>query len=137
MERTWTLRRKNRPDRPGRRHAGDSPNPGSAASEPYIMRGPAQRLPTMRLILIALTLLMIASGALFGALNARRAALDFYFFSIEAPVGAALLTALLAGWLLGGFVAWLGLVPRLRRDLRAARHQLRAATAAKPVRDDA
>ncbi len=101
------------------------------------MRRPAQRLPTMRLILIVLTLLVIACGALFGALNAGRIALDFYFFDIAVPAGAALLAALLLGWLFGGFVAWIGQVPRLRRELRAARHQLRIATAANRAGDDA
>jgi len=91
----------------------------------------------MRLILIVLTLLVIAIGALFGALNAGRIALDFYFFQTEVPTGAALLAALLLGWLLGGLVAWLGQVPRLRRDLRAARRQLRDASGAPRTRDDA
>lgn len=77
----------------------------------------------MRLILIVLTLLVIVCGALFGALNAGRATLDFYFFSIDAPVGIALLGALLLGWLLGGTVAWLGQVPHLRRQLRALRRE--------------
>jgi uncharacterized integral membrane protein len=83
----------------------------------------------MRLILIVLILLVIAAGAAFGALNAARVPIDFYFFQASLPAGAALLAALLAGWLLGGLVAWVGEVPRLRRELRAARRTLHAAQA--------
>ncbi|WP_343787058.1 lipopolysaccharide assembly protein LapA domain-containing protein [Dokdonella soli] len=81
----------------------------------------------MRLILIILILLVVALGALFGALNGARIPIDFYFFQLAMPTGAALLGALLAGWLLGGLVAWVGQVPRLRRDLRTVHRDLREA----------
>jgi uncharacterized integral membrane protein len=91
----------------------------------------------MRLILIPLVLLVIAAGAAFGALNGARVPVDFYFFHLDAPAGAALLAALLAGWLLGGLVAWVGEVPRLRRELRDARRRLHEAQAAAAPREDA
>jgi uncharacterized integral membrane protein len=77
----------------------------------------------MRLILILLILAVTAAGALFGAINGARVPVDLYFTAIEAPVGASLLVAALAGWLIGGLVAWLGLAP-LKRRLRAARREL-------------
>jgi putative membrane protein len=80
----------------------------------------------MRFVLILLLLIVVACGALFGALNGTRVAVDFYFAQIDAPIGAALLAVLLVGWLLGGLVAWSGQVPRLRRDLRTARVRIRA-----------
>jgi uncharacterized integral membrane protein len=80
----------------------------------------------MRLILIFLLLIVIAAGALFGALNGRPVSLDLYFVQIDVPLGVALLTALMGGWLLGGLVRWTGEVPRLRRDLRGATVQLRS-----------
>ena len=80
----------------------------------------------MRLILIVLLLIVMAGGALFGALNGRPVLLDLYFVQVEIPLGVALLTSLVAGWLLGGLVQWFGHVPRLRRDLCAATVRLRA-----------
>ena len=74
----------------------------------------------MRLILILLVLAVIAIGALFGAINAVSVPVDLYFAEIDVPLGAALLCATCAGWLLGGFVAWLGLASQ-RRQLRLAR----------------
>jgi uncharacterized integral membrane protein len=104
-----------------------SSNFGAAPSSlPFIMRWLSSGLPTMRLILIVLMIVVAVLGALFGALNGDRVPIDFYFFRIDAPLGAALLAALLAGWLLGGLVAWIGHVPRLRRELRAARRELHA-----------
>jgi uncharacterized integral membrane protein len=91
------------------------------------MRWFSSGLPTMRLILIVLMIVVAALGALFGALNGDRVPIDFHFFRIDVPLGAALLAALLAGWLLGGLVAWIGHVPRLRRELRAARQELHTA----------
>jgi len=73
----------------------------------------------MRPILIVLFLCVIALGALFGALNGAHVAIDFHFVQVEVPLGGALLCALLIGWLLGGLVAWLGQLPRMRRQARA------------------
>ncbi|NCT66145.1 MAG: DUF1049 domain-containing protein [Rhodanobacteraceae bacterium] len=84
----------------------------------------------MRPLLIVLLVLVIAAGALFGALNGARVPIGFYVAEVEVPLGVALLCALLAGWLLGGLTAWLGQVPRLRRQLRAAQRELREARAA-------
>jgi len=73
----------------------------------------------MRLILPLLILVVVACGALFGALNGARVAIDFWFARIELPLGVALLATLLAGWIAGGVVAWLGHARRPRR--RSAR----------------
>ncbi|HEY0178566.1 MAG TPA: lipopolysaccharide assembly protein LapA domain-containing protein [Dokdonella sp.] len=81
----------------------------------------------MRLILIFLVVLVAVGAAAFAALNATRAPIDFYVWHVELPIGAALLATLALGWLLGGLVAWVGQVPRLRRALRAAERELRAA----------
>lgn len=93
----------------------------------------------MRLILTLLILFVIACGALFGALNGVRIPLDFYFVRITIPTGVALLGALFVGWLLGGIVAWLGQMPRLRREWRAARrgHSGLAPPSSAPTHGDA
>lgn len=75
----------------------------------------------MRIALILLLLVVLALGALFGALNGARVPIDFYFAQVEIPLGGALLCALVVGWLLGGLVAWIGHWPRLRRQSRAMR----------------
>ena len=84
----------------------------------------------MRLILIVVVLLVVGLGALFGALNPGPIAVDLYFAQVQLPTGLALLGCLLLGWLLGGLDAWFGQVPRLRRELRKARLQLREPRAA-------
>ena len=83
----------------------------------------------MRLALIIVVLVFVVFGAVFGALNAERIMIDFYFWQPSVPKGAVLLAAVVIGWLLGGLVAWLARVPRLHRDLRETRRQLRAAQA--------
>ncbi|MFC4822606.1 lipopolysaccharide assembly protein LapA domain-containing protein [Dokdonella ginsengisoli] len=90
----------------------------------------------MRLILILSILLVVVAGAWFGALNATSVDLDFHFFRLQAPVGFALLAALLIGWLLGGLAAVAGPVPRLRRELRRLRQELRETRAAPPAKTD-
>jgi len=79
----------------------------------------------MRLGLIVLTLLFAASGAVFGALNSEGIDLDFYFGVLHLGKGVALLCALVLGWLLGGVVVYLGLVPGLRRRVRALTRELK------------
>jgi len=79
----------------------------------------------MRLGLILLTLLFAALGAVFGALNSENITFDFYFGIIHAPKGAALIGALLLGWLSGGLVVYLGLVLRLRRRVRALAREIK------------
>jgi uncharacterized integral membrane protein len=99
----------------------------------------------MRLALILLTLLFALAGAAFGALNGERVAFDFYFSSMVLPKGAALLGAVLLGWLLGGLVVYVGLVLRLRRRVRVLARELKkrelkqsdAEAAVKPSKLDA
>lgn len=91
----------------------------------------------MRVGIVIPVLLFVLLGALFGALNAERITLDFYFVAFAIPKGAALLAALLAGWLLGGLVVWLAQVARLKRQLRDARRELRDARAAAPPTESA
>jgi putative membrane protein len=79
----------------------------------------------MRLGLILLALLFAIAGAAFGALNAESVVFDFYFTTLALPKGAALLCAVLAGWLLGGIVVYFGLVMRLRQRVRALARELK------------
>jgi len=62
----------------------------------------------MRLIAIILLLLFVAAGIVFGALNADLVPFDFGFARASLPKGAAMLVALLIGWILGGITAWVG-----------------------------
>ncbi|MEP6938470.1 MAG: lipopolysaccharide assembly protein LapA domain-containing protein [Rudaea sp.] len=78
----------------------------------------------MRFALVLLVLAFAAAGALFGALNGERVALDFYFAQAQFPKGAALLFALLIGWLLGGLLVYFSIVPGLRRRVRAQTKEL-------------
>jgi uncharacterized integral membrane protein len=79
----------------------------------------------MRFGWILLVLLFGVFGAAFGALNSQGVAFDFYFGSATLPKGAALLFALLCGWLLGGVLVYLGMVLRLRRRVAALMRQLK------------
>ena len=84
----------------------------------------------MRLGLILLALVFAIAGAAFGALNGEHVAFDFYFTALTLPKGAALLCALLAGWLLGSVVVYFGLVLRLRRRVRVLARELKTRNAA-------
>lgn len=77
----------------------------------------------MRLLVILILLIFIATGVVLGALNADLVSYDLAFAYVRLPKGAALLVALVIGWLLGGLTAWLGVSSGQRR-LR--RQQLRA-----------
>ena len=79
----------------------------------------------MRLGLILLALLFAVAGAAFGALNGEQVAFNFYFTVVTLPKGAALLSAVLLGWLLGGLTVYLGLVPSLRRRVRVLTRELK------------
>jgi putative membrane protein len=79
----------------------------------------------MRFGLILLVLLFAVAGAVFGALNSQTVELDFYFGIIVLGKGAALLSALLIGWLLGGLLVYLSLVVPLRRRVRRQARLLR------------
>ena len=83
----------------------------------------------MRLALIIVILAFVVAGAVFGALNAERITIDFYFFQPSVPKGAVLIAAVVIGWLLGGLVAWIAPRPRIHRELRETRKQLREAKA--------
>ncbi len=74
----------------------------------------------MRLLLLLVVIAFIALGVVLGALNADLVRYDFGFAALSLPKGAALLAALLVGWLLGGLTAWLGARGyRSRRQRRA------------------
>lgn len=72
----------------------------------------------MRLIVMLLLLLFIAGGVVLGALNADLVGYDLAFARVQVPKGAALLTMLAIGWILGGLTAWLGVTTRHRRERR-------------------
>lgn len=74
----------------------------------------------MRFIFALLILLFALFGILFGALNYDSIDLDFYFFAFHFPKGAAILIALLSGWIIGGAVLYFGVVLRLQSRLRRA-----------------
>jgi lipopolysaccharide assembly protein A len=80
----------------------------------------------MRLLIVILVLLFAVLGAVFGALNGERVIYDFYFVTASLPKGAMLISALLAGWLIGGVVVYFGLVLRLRRRVRTLARELAA-----------
>ena len=79
----------------------------------------------MRLGLILLALLFAIAGAAFGALNAEPVVFDFYFTTLTLPKGAALLCAVLLGWLLGGLLVYVALVLRLRRRVGVLARELK------------
>lgn len=56
----------------------------------------------MRALIILLVIAFLLFGAAFGALNPQAVAYDFLFMHADVPKGAALLIAILIGWLLGG-----------------------------------
>ncbi|MBD8873759.1 lipopolysaccharide assembly protein LapA domain-containing protein [Rhodanobacter sp. DHB23] len=80
----------------------------------------------MRLIVILVLVFFAAAGVVVGALNVGLVDYDFAFTRMQLPKGAALLTALVLGWLLGGLTAWLGVSLRHRRRMKAGKKQARA-----------
>jgi len=77
----------------------------------------------MRLLAIITLVVFVAAGIVLGALNAGMVDYDFGFAQVQLPKGAALLGALVIGWLLGGVSAWLGVRPRrARQSSRADKH---------------
>ncbi len=72
----------------------------------------------MRLLAIIILLVFIAAGIVLGALNADLVGYDLAFARVQLPKGAALLGAVVIGWLLGGLTAWLGVSSRQRRQHR-------------------
>lgn len=77
----------------------------------------------MRLIVILVLVFFAAAGVVVGALNADLVGYDFAFARLQLPKGAALLAALVLGWLLGGLSAWLGVSMRQRRLQRQRRKE--------------
>lgn len=77
----------------------------------------------MRLLAILFILVFVAAGIVLGALNADFVGYDLGFVQVRLPKGAALLGAVVIGWLLGGLTAWLGVSTRHRRQ---ERRQMRA-----------
>lgn len=80
----------------------------------------------MRLLAIIALVIFIAAGVVLGALNADLVGYDFAFARVQLPKGAALLGALVVGWLLGGLTAWLGASMRRRHRQPRADKQLPA-----------
>ncbi|HEY8587480.1 MAG TPA: LapA family protein [Rhodanobacter sp.] len=70
----------------------------------------------MRLPALILLVVFVAAGMVLGALNADLVGYDLGFVRLQLPKGAALLGALVVGWLLGGLTAWLGVGTRRRRQ---------------------
>jgi uncharacterized integral membrane protein len=75
----------------------------------------------MRLLALIILVLFVVAGVVVGALNAELVDYDLAFFQLRWPKGAALLGALVLGWLLGGLTAWLGVSSAARRGRRQAR----------------
>ncbi|WP_199098404.1 LapA family protein [Dyella sp. ASV21] len=87
----------------------------------------------MRLIVTLILLLFVAAGIVLGALNADLVGYDLGFARIDLPKGAALLSALVIGWLLGGLTAWLGVSTRHRRLRRQASAEARSKAKTSPA----
>ncbi len=75
----------------------------------------------MRYLFVVACLLVLLLGLIFGALNAQPVSIDLYFISLDARLGAALLTAVLLGAVLGGLCAAFALALRGRRRRRRER----------------
>lgn len=73
----------------------------------------------MRLaITLLIILVFVLAGVVFGALNAAAVPFDLGFVRVSVPKGAAVLAALVVGWILGGIVAWSGTSVKQRRRKR-------------------
>ncbi len=85
----------------------------------------------MRVLVILILVIFAAAGAVLGALNADLVGYDLAFAQLRLPKGAALLGALVVGWLLGGLTAWLGVSLR-RRQLQRAQLRVDKKSSASP-----
>ncbi|MEO7072867.1 MAG: DUF1049 domain-containing protein [Rhodanobacter sp.] len=86
----------------------------------------------MRLLALIVLCLFVAAGVLVGALNAQWVDYDLAFVQLRWPKGAAVLGALVIGWLLGGLTAWLGTASAARHRARQAQDESRKKAAAGP-----
>lgn len=75
----------------------------------------------MRPLAIVILVIFVAAGLVLGALNADLVDYDLAFTRMQLPKGAALLGAMVIGWLLGGLTAWVGVSMRQRRQRRQLR----------------
>lgn len=75
----------------------------------------------MRPLAIVILVIFVAAGIVLGALNADLVDYDLGFVRMQLPKGAALLGAMVIGWLLGGLTAWVGVGMRQRRQRRRLR----------------
>jgi len=77
----------------------------------------------MRALIVALVIVSLILGALFGALNPQVVSYDLGLAHLQVSKGSALLIALLIGWLLGGALCWAGsgMARQRRQTSRRAR----------------
>jgi lipopolysaccharide assembly protein A len=80
----------------------------------------------MRLIQGLIAVIFILAGVLFSALNPTSVVLDFYVYSWQSSLGVALLSALLAGTLLGGILVAATVIWPLKARLRKLQRQQNA-----------
>jgi putative membrane protein len=76
----------------------------------------------MRILVIFILVAFVAAGIIVGALNADIVSYDLAFAHLQLPKGAALLCALIVGWILGGLTAWLGVSTGQRRERKRQVH---------------
>jgi uncharacterized integral membrane protein len=90
----------------------------------------------MRLLFLLICLAVLATGALFGALNPTAVEIDVWFVTLELRLGLALLLAGLAGAAIGGLAMWLGVVLPMAARLRRAQRESRSPAPVTQVSDD-
>lgn len=89
----------------------------------------------MRIVFLLLSLSCLAAGIVFGALNPASVTVDFYWLQVPVSLGFALLAAALVGALLAGFVLSSSVIWPLRARLRRARRQQAGALPPEAVQD--
>lgn len=87
----------------------------------------------MRIVYLIVCFVVMASGAIFGALNGQPVVVDFYLVAFEMRLGISLLLAALAGAALGGCCMWMGVVLPLRRQI--ARQKREADVSGQRIRE--
>jgi len=80
----------------------------------------------VRIAYLIVCLIVMASGAIFGALNPQPVFVDFYVAGLEVRLGIGLLLAALAGAALGGSCMWMGVVLPIRRQLARQKREASA-----------